>query len=188
LIYLQLFLTFFHVGSLSFGGGYASLPLIQEQVVLKHKWLSMAEFVDIITISQMTPGPIALNTSTFVGTRMAGFPGAVVATLGCVTPSCIIVLILAFLYKRYKNLSVVQAILSGLRPAVVALIASAGTSIVALTLWHDPELGMSAANFNGIGVVLFVTSLAIMRIRRVGPIKMMLANGVVGAVLYYFLG
>ena len=134
MIYQKLFLSFFQIGLLSFGGGYASMPLIQEQVVNKHAWLTLAEFADVITISQMTPGPIAINSSTFVGMRIAGILGAVVATLGCVLPSCLIVLSLAFLYQRYKNLSLVQSILAGLRPAVVALIASAGLSILALVL------------------------------------------------------
>ena len=87
MIYLQLFWSFFQVGALSFGGGYAALPLIQEQVVEQNNWLSSTEYIDILTISQMTPGPIALNASTFVGTKVAGIPGSLIATLGCITPS-----------------------------------------------------------------------------------------------------
>ena len=84
----------------SFGGGYAAMPLIQGQVVNTHEWLTMTEFTDLITISQMTPGPIAVNSATFVGMKIAGIPGAVVATLGCILPSCIIVTILAKLYLK----------------------------------------------------------------------------------------
>ena len=113
MIYLELLWSFFQIGLFSFGGGYASLPLIQTQVVDLHGWLNMTEFVDIITISQMTPGPIAINASTFVGMRVAGVGGAAVATIGCVLPSCIIVLLLAFLYYKYRNLSVIQGALSG---------------------------------------------------------------------------
>lgn len=164
------------------------MSLIQEQVVQKHNWLNMTEFVDIITISQMTPGPIAINSSTFVGMRLAGLLGAIVATAGCVLPSCIIVLGLAFLYQRYKQLTVVQAILAGLRPAVVALIASAGASIVLLTLWDDPQGPMNPANFNGIGVILFVCSLMILRIKKTDPMKIMFGSGVVGLVLYWVMG
>ena len=102
MIYLKLFLSFFQIGLFSFGGGYAALPLIEEQVVVQNGWLSMTGFTDIITISQMTPGPIAINAATFVGMQIAGLLGAIIATMGCVSPSCIIVLTLAFLYQRYK--------------------------------------------------------------------------------------
>ena len=91
MIYLQLFLSFLQIGLFSFGGGYAAMPLIQDQVVTRYGWLSMAEFTDLITISQMTPGPIAVNSATFVGIRIAGIPGALVATFGCILPSCILV-------------------------------------------------------------------------------------------------
>ena len=91
MIYLQLFLSFLQIGLFSFGGGYAAMPLIQEQVTEIHPWLSMSEFTDLITISQMTPGPIAVNGATFIGIKMAGIPGALVATFGCILPSCVIV-------------------------------------------------------------------------------------------------
>ena len=91
MIYLELFWSFFQIGLFSFGGGYASLPLIQHQVVELHPWLTMTQFSDIITISQMTPGPVAINSATFVGIQIAGLPGAIIATLGCTLPSCIII-------------------------------------------------------------------------------------------------
>ena len=100
MIYLQLFWSFIQIGMFSFGGGYAAMPLIQGQVVTDHGWLTMSEFTDLITISQMTPGPIAVNSATFVGLKIAGIPGAVVATLGCILPSCIIVTVLAKLYLK----------------------------------------------------------------------------------------
>ena len=106
MIYLELFWSFLQIGLFSFGGGYAALPLIQQQVVDNHAWLSMTEFTNLITISQMTPGPIAINSATFVGIKIAGIPGAVVATLGCVLPSCIIVTIIAKLYLKYRNMAI----------------------------------------------------------------------------------
>ena len=90
MIYLQLFLSFLQIGAFSFGGGYAAMPLIQEQVVLQHSWLTMDSFSNLVTIAEMTPGPIAVNAATFVGTQIAGIPGAIVATLGCILPSCIL--------------------------------------------------------------------------------------------------
>ncbi|MFQ7539526.1 MAG: chromate transporter [Clostridium sp.] len=132
---LQLLFSFLQIGLLSIGGGYAALPIIQDQVVAMHGWLSMREFADILTISQMTPGPIAINAASFVGTKIAGLPGALVASLGVVLPSFIIVLTLSFLYYKYRQLDAIQAVLKGLRPAVVALIASAGC------LWESMPSG-----------------------------------------------
>ena len=113
MMYIQLFLSFFQISLFSFGGGYAALPLIQGQVVNVHHWLSMTEFTDLITISQMTPGPIAINAATFVGMKLTGMPGAVVATLGYITPSCIIVTIIAKLYLKYREMDMLQGILGG---------------------------------------------------------------------------
>lgn len=115
MIYLQLFLSFLQVGMFSFGGGYASMPLIQGQVVTGHHWLSMSEFTDLITISQMTPGPIAVNSATFVGIKIAGIPGALAATFGCILPSCIIVTVIAKLYLKYRSMEVLQGVLGSLK-------------------------------------------------------------------------
>lgn len=110
MIYWELFLSFLQVGLFSFGGGYAAMPLIRGQVVTVHHWLSMSEFTDLITISQMTPGPIAVNSATFVGTKIAGTLGALVATFGCILPSCIIVTVIARLYLKYRNMAALQGI------------------------------------------------------------------------------
>ena len=114
--YLQLFLSFLQIGALSFGGGYAAMPLIQEQIVTRHGWLSMGEFTDLVTIAEMTPGPIAINAATFVGTRVAGIPGAMAATVGCILPACILVTLIARLYLKYRDLAVLQGVLGSLRP------------------------------------------------------------------------
>lgn len=127
---LSLFWSFMHIGLFSIGGGYAAMPLIREQVVLRHGWLDMNAFADLVTIAEMTPGPIAVNAATFVGMRVAGLPGALVATAGNILPSIVIVSLLSFVYCRYKEMSLLQSILACLRPAVVALIASAGVSIL----------------------------------------------------------
>ena len=120
MICLQLFFSFLQIGLFSFGGGYAAMPLIQGQVVTQHGWLGMTEFTDLVTISQMTPGPIAINSATFVGIKIAGIPGALAATLGCILPSCIIVTLIAKLYLKYRNMTVLQSILGSLdRKSVV---------------------------------------------------------------------
>lgn len=140
MIYLQLFLSFIQVGVFSVGGGYAAMPLIQSQVVTRYGWLSMNEFTDLITIAEMTPGPIAVNSATFVGIRIAGVAGAIIATFGCILPSCFIVSLLAFIYYRYKQISALQSVLASLRPAVVALIASAGLSILNMVVFGGAEI------------------------------------------------
>ena len=135
MIYVQLFFSFLQIGAFSFGGGYAAMPLIQQQVVNIHHWMTVKEFTDLITISQMTPGPIAVNSATFVGTQIAGIPGALIATAGCVLPSCILVTLLAKLYFKYRDMKMMQGILGSLRPAVVSMIAAAGLSILISAFW-----------------------------------------------------
>ena len=178
--YLDLFLSFFQIGLFSFGGGMAAMPLIQAQVVDRHGWLTMAEFTDLITISEMTPGPIAVNSSTFVGTRIGGTLGAFVATFGCILPSCLIVSLLAWLYFRYQNLSYIQGTLKGLRPAIVALIASAGLSILTLAL-------QGANGINWLGAPLFLAAFLVLRKWKPDPIYVMLGCGVLGGILYPLL-
>ena len=143
MIYLQLFWSFLQIGLFSFGGGYAAIPLIQGQIVDQHGWLSMPEFTDLVTISQMTPGPIAINSATFVGIKIAGLAGALVATLGCILPSCIIVTLIARLYLKYRSMALLQGVLGSLRPAVIALIASAGISILITAFWGDAVIAFA---------------------------------------------
>lgn len=175
MIYWNLFLVFLQIGAFSFGGGYAALPLIENLVVQEHGWLTMAEFTDLITISQMTPGPIAINSATFIGTQLAGIPGALVATLGSVLPSMLIVSFLAYLYNRYRNISIMQNVLVALRPGVVALIAAAGVSILITALWGP--LSLTLTNINWAMVILFVASFyAIVKLRYNAIIVMLMAG------------
>ena len=118
MIYLQLFWAFFQIGLFSFGGGYAALPLISQQVISIYHWISQNTFTDLITISQMTPGPIAVNSSTFVGQYVAHLPGALIATFGCILPSCILVSLLAYFYVKYKDMKVMKTILSYLKQSL----------------------------------------------------------------------
>lgn len=175
MIYLQLFLSFLQIGALSFGGGYAAMPLIQAQIVTKHQWLSMTEFTNLVTIAEMTPGPIAVNSATFVGTKIGGIPGALVATAGCILPSCILVILIAKLYLKYKNLSVLQSVLGSLRPAVVAMIASAGILILLNAFWGGT---VSLASTNYVMVALFAASFLLLRKTKLSPIAIMVLAGV----------
>lgn len=180
MIYLQLFLSFLQIGLFSFGGGYAAMPLIQGQVVTSHGWLSMSEFTDLITISQMTPGPIAINSATFVGIKIAGIPGAVAATMGCILPSCIIVTIIARLYLKYQNMDALQSVLTSLRPAVVAMIASAGISILVSAFWgSDAAITLSGTKWTL--VVIFAVCIFLLQKCKMNPIWVMLLAGVMKA-------
>lgn len=184
MIYLQLFWSFFQIGLFSIGGGYAAMPLIQNQVVQLNHWLTLTEFTDLITISQMTPGPIAINSATFIGIRLAGFPGALVATAGCVLPSCVIIAVLYFLYSRYSKLSAVQGVLDGLRPAVVALIASAGASMVLLSFFGVSSIPSQPEFVDPTAILLFLASFLLLRLKKYNPIWVMLGCGVAGGVVY----
>lgn len=177
IIYLELFISFLKIGLFSFGGGYAALPLIREQVVDYHRWLEMSEFTDLVTISQMTPGPIAINAATFVGIRTGGTLGAVVATLGCILPSCIIATAIAWVYTRYRKLDLIQGILGSLRPAVVALIASAGLSILVTAFWGTQE-AVSLSETHWFAVAIFIICVILLKKAKMSPVPVMVLAGV----------
>ncbi len=185
---IQLLWSFFQIGMFSIGGGMAAMPLIQNQVVDLHHWLTLTEFTDLITIAEMTPGPIAINSATFVGIRIAGIPGALIATVGCILPSCVIVSLLAWIYFKYKELAVIQGILSGLRPAVVALIASAGLSIFMLAIWGENGFSINPQSINYVAVFLFGSALFILQKWKPNPIFVMLGSGILGGAIYLTMG
>lgn len=182
MIYLELFWSFVQVGLFCVGGGYASMPLIQAQVIDVHGWLSMSEFIDIFTISQMTPGPIGINAATFVGMKVAGFLGAIVATLGFVTPSFILGIILAKLFFKYGNIGVIKGILNGLRPAVVALICSAGMSFIFLALFNTEKMPINIVDIDYLGLFVLIVAFIAVR-KKVGIIKILAGSGVLGLIL-----
>ena len=184
MIYLELFWSFFKIGLFSFGGGYAAMPLIQHQIVDVNQWIDMNAFSDIITISQMTPGPIAINAATFVGIQMGGLLGAVVATIGCILPSSVIAIVLVKLYYRYKEMSVMKGVMNGLRPAVVAMIASAGLSLFVLSLWGNEGFTMSIAKTDIIAAVIFAISLIVLRMFKLNQIYVMIGAGIIGGIVY----
>lgn len=184
MIYLELLWSFFQIGMFSIGGGYAAMPLIQNQVVDVHPWMTMTQFADIMAIAEMTPGPIAVNAATFVGIQVAGMPGAVIATLGCILPSCLIVMTFAYVYYRFRGLRMVQGILTGLRPAVVAMIASAGISLVVLSLYGERILPDDPSQVNIVSVMIFGTSFLVLRRWKKSPICIMAGAGIAGVLLY----
>ncbi len=184
MIYLELLWSYFQIGLFSIGGGYAAMPLIQQQAVEKHQWLSMTQFADIVTIAEMTPGPIAINSATFVGTMVAGLPGAIIATVGCIIPPCIIVLALAFVYYRFRGLSIVQGILAGLRPAVIAMIASAGINLFFTAIYGTMSLPNDPKSLNIVSLIIFLGAFLALRKWKVSPIKAMAGSGIAGLILF----
>jgi chromate transporter len=183
-VILQLFFSFLQVGLLSIGGGYATIPLIQQQVVQLHQWLTFQEFTDIITISQMTPGPLAVNTSTFVGLRIGGIGGALVATLGCVVSGFCISLLLYWFFHRHQENQGIQQMLKGLRAASIGLIASSAGTILLIALCGTSELTAVAA-FSVPAAVLVVLSILALRKLKLPPVLVMVLCGGVGLLLHY---
>ena len=123
--YLDLFLTFFKIGAFTIGGGYAMLPLIEREVAIKRKWIDESDMIDIVAIAESTPGPIAINTATFVGQRVKGFWGAFCATLGTVLPSFIIIVLISYIHGKIANNQTVRFAFDGIRAGVIALIIKA---------------------------------------------------------------
>ena len=138
MIFLELFLTFLKIGAFTIGGGYAMIPLIQEEVI-GHGWMELPEIIDFIAVSESTPGPIAINMATFIGSQTAGILGAVVATAGIVLPSFLIILLIAKLFSSFSENKVVKAVMSGIRPVVIGLIAASLFSVAAAVFIPDPE-------------------------------------------------
>jgi len=186
MIYWQLFWSFLQIGLLSFGGGYAAMPLIQNQIIDIHHWLSYSEFADLITISQMTPGPIAINSATFVGLKIAGIPGAIVSTIGCILPSCIIVTIIAYFYLKYRHMKSLQNIFLYLRPAVVALIATAGVSLL-LSSFFGEQIEMSLSYLRIDMVIIFILSLYLLLKKKMNPIYVMVLAGILNVIQNFIL-
>lgn len=180
MIYIQLFLNFLQIGLFSVGGGYAAIPLVQNLIVERQGWITMTEFANLITIAEMTPGPIAVNSATFVGIRIAGLPGAIVATCGCIFPSCIIVSLLAYIYRRYKGGSAMGSILGSLRPAVVALIAGAGLSMLISAVLPEAN---GKIIFRCGAFLLFLSAFVALRKYKKNPILVMWVCGGISLVV-----
>ncbi|SET29573.1 chromate transporter [Natronincola peptidivorans] len=172
--FIRLFWVFLKIGAFSFGGGYAMLPLIEEEVVHIHRWLSSVEFVDIIAISQMSPGPIAINAATFIGFRQLGVIGSIVATTGVVFASFFLVTTLAHFIIKYKNAPFIEGVFSGIRPAVIGLISAACVSL----------FQTSVVDMKGFAIGLIV--LAILYKSKLHPIGIIMLSGVMGIVIYSF--
>lgn len=190
MIFWQLFYTFFIIGLLGFGGGYGMLSLIQNQVVDKFGWISASEFTDIVAVSQITPGPIGINSATYVGymavanagyTDTAAVAGSLLASASLMLPSFILMLIVSIYFMRYSNSPAVQFVLSWLRIIVVGLLAAAAISLVNRQNFGSdfPQLAISC--------VLFGLSLLLSLRNRCSPILIIIGSGIIGGLVYSFI-
>lgn len=179
MILLELFWTFFKIGAFTFGGGYAMLPLIQSEVEA-HGWMSSQELVNFVAVSESTPGPFAVNVSTYVGMRLGGIPGALCATLGVVLPSFVIILLVAKGFERFRTNRIVNGCMAGLKPGVVGLIGAALVSVGRTVFF---PAGVSAAVLGGaafwISLCIFVL-MAVLAFRKLHPILIICFSAVLG--------
>ena len=182
MLFLQLFYTFFKIGLFGFGGGYAMLSMIQGEVVTRYGWLTPQEFTDIVAISQMTPGPIGINAATYVGfTATGSIWGSVIATFAVVLPSFILMLTISKFFLKYQKHPAVEAVFSGLRPAVVGLLASA-----ALVLMNVENFGSPTDDTYTfvISIIIFLVAFIGTKKYHANPILMIIACGIAGLILY----
>lgn len=171
-IIIKLFLSFLKIGTFSFGGGYAMLPFVEREIVTSNKWLSMPQFMDIIGISQMTPGPVAINSATFVGYKMQGVFGSIAATLGVVTTSFILVSIISHTLEKFKNSVIVKSALLGMRPVLIALIFSAFLGLAK----------ESYLDFKSIVIAIIIGALLLSK--KIHPILIIVIAAVLGVIFY----
>ncbi len=192
MIFLQLFYTFLKIGLFGFGGGYAMLSLIQGEVVTRHNWISSSEFTDIVAISQMTPGPIGINSATYIGytaivnagySHEIGILGSILATFAVVLPSFILMLTISKFLLKYKKHPLVESVFKGLRPAVVGLLAAAALLLMTPENFSSPDTNLYQFI---ISVTLFVAAFVGTRFYKVNPILMIVICGAVGAIAYSF--
>ena len=174
--YFNLFFVFFKVGLFSFGGGYAILPLMQHEVVDINKWISFKEFMDIVAVSQITPGPISINLATHVGYRIGETLGSTIATTSVVLPSIIIVSLIVIFLKRFSKLPVVQRIFKSLRVTIVGLILAAGIALFVKENFIDYK-----------SYIIFISVLIGGLVFKIGSITLIILSGVAGAILYYLI-
>ena len=171
-VLLQLFISFLKIGAFSFGGGYAMLPLIEEEVIQVHGWITSSEFIDILAVSEMTPGPIAINSATFLGYKVAGLYGSIVATLAVVLPSFIVVSLLFYFVTKFKDSKYMEWAFSGLRPVVLGLIASAAIT-VGTTAFLDIK-----------SIIIFGVLFYLVTFKNTNAILAIILAGVMGILFY----
>ncbi|WP_461206163.1 chromate transporter [Clostridium sp. DL1XJH146] len=187
MIYLNLFLVFFKIGLFTIGGGLAMLPLIEREAI-SHAWMTYEEFINMIAISQSTPGPIGINMATYVGYTNAHVIGAIIATLGMITPSLIIIIIIAHYFMKFNEEPIVQSAFYGLRPAVTGLIAVAGFNVAKVSIFNFTEFLKThrvTDFFQLKACLLFIVILYVSNKWKKHPIVFIVISAVVGIVFKF---
>ena len=182
---LEIFITFFKVGALAFGGAYAAMPVIEQQIVDVTGWMTFKEFSDLIAIDELTPGPIIINSATFIGMKLGGIPGAVAATIGCILPGVIVSLILIYLYKKYKEIPIINEMMNCLKSMSVAMIFSTILKIFISAVFPGSVIALN--NISYLSIVMICVSFYILRKYNPNPIFIMLGCGTI-TLLLSFIG
>ncbi|MBE7048881.1 MAG: chromate transporter [Ruminococcaceae bacterium] len=184
MIYIQLFYEFFKTGLFAVGGGLATLPFLRDMAA-KTKWFTESALADMIAISESTPGPIGVNMATHAGFQTAGFLGALVATLGLITPAILVILLVARFLDRFKDNRYVNATFYGLRPAVAGLIGAAGITVAKTSLVHWPYSGSIFTFLDFPSIIIFVLVFILLRTFKKHPIWYLFASGIAGIIIGY---
>ena len=183
MIYLELFLTFLKIGAFTFGGGYAMLPFMQQEVLVNN-WMSEEELLNFIAVAESTPGPVAINMATYIGVQTGGIFGAICATLGVVLPSFVIIMLVAKFYTKYKNSFVVKGCLTGLRPVVVGLIAAAIISL-GYGVFFPLGISLTAFDFQFFASLVIFAIVVVLALKKVNPIYLIFGSAGLGILCGY---
>jgi chromate transporter len=183
MIYLELFLTFLKIGAFTFGGGYAMLPFMQQEV-LTNNWMNEEQLLNFIAVAESTPGPVAINMATYIGVQTGGIFGAICATLGVVLPSFVVILLVARFYTKYKNSFVVKGCLSGMRPIVVGLIAAAIISL-GCGVFFPSGISLSAFDFQFFSSLIIFSAVVVLALKKVNPIYLIIGSAALGILCGY---
>lgn len=169
---VEIFLVFFKIGLFSFGGGYAMMPLFEKEIINGLHWISYSDFIDIVAIAQTTPGPFAVNSATFIGNKLAGFWGSVVATLGVTLPSFIIMSIIFLTINKFRDSNAIKVSIRGIRPVVLALVLAAVVTIG------------KGAIIDYKSIIIAIVAFVLVRVKKLNPILLMAVGFLVGIVIY----
>ena len=179
---LQVYLAFVRIGAMVFGGAYAAIPIVEHEVVVTQAWMTYAEFMDLLALDEITPGPILINSATFVGMRVAGIPGAIAATLGCITAPVVVGLILLYVFRKYKDTPLVQSIMTSLKSMAVALIASTMVKFgFAAILPNAPAVDVVYAVYV---CAVIAVAFYLMHVKKLGPLPVMLGCGALNVAMH----
>jgi chromate transporter len=183
MIYLELFWTFLQIGAFTFGGGYAMLPMMEEQVLL-HGWMGKEELLNFIAVAESTPGPVAINMATYIGIETGGFLGAVCATFGVVLPSFIIIMLVAKFYEKYKNSFLVENALKGIRPVVIGLMLSAVISL-GIGVFAPQGFAEFTLNYSFVSSAIVFAIVVVLALKKVSPILLIILSAFLGLIAGY---